>query len=99
MALSLPRVELDAAHDGAPRLETLVSARSQFLKESNSTDPFEWSDGPGLTLYSEPLSTLADGLSYIIGHNGTHYMAYASLQKDLLGGVTSEVRVLHALFE
>jgi hypothetical protein len=72
---------------------------TQYHKESNSTDPFDFADGPGLTLYSEPLSTLADGPSYIIGHNGTHYMAYAALLTDLFGNVTSEVRVLRALYE
>ncbi|MFP2909864.1 twin-arginine translocation signal domain-containing protein [Pyxidicoccus sp. 3LFB2] len=72
---------------------------THYHKESNSTDPFDWSSGPGLPLYGEPLSLLADGPSYIIGHNGTHYMAYASLQTDLLGRVTSEVRVLRALYE
>lgn len=72
---------------------------TQYHKESNSADPFDWADGPGLTLYSEPLASLADGPSYIIGHNGTHYMAYAALLTDLFGNVTSEVRVLRALYE
>lgn len=72
---------------------------THYHKESDSTDPFAWSDGPGLTLYSEPLSLLADGPSYMIGHNGMHYMAYAVVQQGLLGNVTGEVRVLRALVE